>query len=177
MSRPVSRALCASLLLLSGLALGQEKSSKPQVSADGVYSIRLIERGEGKCELEVTKDQQPDWTLAKCVGTADDLYFVSTDGRRFWVLKSLGEKPAKSKPSSNAWFKTVVATLYGKDGGVVRVKRVNELVTHRGEVRQLERHFKWLEGVAGVPGRMPRVNDKNEVELEVVGGKAHKLSF
>ncbi len=166
-------------MVLPALAFGQEKSSKPQVSADGVFSIRLVEKGEGHCEVEVTREQQPAWTLSACPGTVNDFYFVSGDGEKFWVLKSMGEKPAPKKGKPGPWVGAVVATLYDKAGTVLRKRRASDLVpgTSRGEVRHLERHFKWLEGVAGVPGRGPRLNDKNEVEFEVVGGKNTRLIF
>ncbi|MGQ0506509.1 MAG: hypothetical protein ACT4TC_14445 [Myxococcaceae bacterium] len=163
-------------LLLAFPAGAQERTSKPQVSSDGVYSIRFVEHADKTCDVEVDKEQTKAWSLSKCVGTVDDLYFVSTDGQRFWVLRTLGEKP-KTKKSS--WHSAIVAVLFTQDGKVVRRKSAAELVPSilRGEVRQMERHFKWLEGAAGVPGKGPRMNDKNQVEFEVVGGKPYKLPF
>ena len=45
--------------------------------------------GEGKCRIEVTRDTDVAWTLPRCLGTVDDLYFVSNSGERFWVLAAL----------------------------------------------------------------------------------------
>jgi hypothetical protein len=47
----------------------------------------------------------------------------------------------------------------------------------QGKVRQLGKHFVWLEGVDEVPGRKPRINDVGQVEFEVAGSKTQKLNF
>jgi len=45
------------------------------------------------------------------------------------------------------------------------------------KLRKLDRRFVWLEGVLGVPGKEPRVNDRNQVEFETVEPKAIRLGF
>lgn len=178
----VSRWALWGLIVAPAAALAQEaKASRTQVSANGVYSVRLTQAPDGSCTLEVAKESETLWALNRCVGTADDLYFVSNSGERVWVLKTLPEKPGRPKAGKpgTPWFQVVVAVLYGRDGKAVQTRRLSEVVAYknREDVRQLGKHFKWLEGVLDVPGKRPRVNDQGQVELETVGAKTVKLNF
>jgi hypothetical protein len=177
---------CVLLLawLLALPALGEGRSSRERVSANGIYSVRLVETAPRQCRLEVSKESGPVWSLQECVGTVDDLYFVSNDGQRVWVLKPLVEK-GRTRPSGKknrkvpAWANTVVAELYEHPTGKVKERRLMEFVSGQTlmEVRQLTGHLKWLEGVLGVPGAGPRLTDAGRVEFETVGGKTHQLTF
>ena len=46
-----------------------------------------------------------------------------------------------------------VAELYDREGNIVRSVRLSEVVAaqYRGKVEQLEKYFKWLEGMLGRP--------------------------
>jgi hypothetical protein len=181
------RAALVLLLLLALPALG-ERASRSRVSANGVFSVRLVEEAPGKCRLEVSKESGPAWRLPGCVGAVDDYYFVSNDGERVWVLRPLAEKapepkrPVRSRKKKSqvpGWARAPVATLYGREGGKLDEKLLTSLVSPKemGEVRELRGHFKWLEGTLGIPGKGPRLTDDGHVEFEVVGGKHHRLSF
>ncbi len=170
------------LLLVALPALGQERSSRARVSANGTYSVRLVEE-TGKCTLEVSKESGPVWTLKQCVGGVDDLYFVSNDGERVWVFFPLAPKGTKKLPGKKykkvpAWANTVVAEEYDRQGRV-QERRLLSFVGLRevSEVRELGQHLKWLEGVLGVPGKGPRLTDAGRIEFETVGGKTHQLTF
>jgi hypothetical protein len=183
----VSRSALLLLLLAWLVALpasAQGRSSRERVSANGVYSVRLVEKAPGQCTLEVSKDSGPVWALPRCVGKVDDLYFVSDDGRRVWVFEPLAKKgqrrpPGKKHRKVPAWANTVVATLYDGQAGKVRELRLMEIVPGDmlTEVRQMTGHLKWLEGLLGVPGKGPRLTDAGRVEFETVGGKSHQLTF
>ena len=171
------------LSLVALPALGQERSSRARVSANGTYSVRLVEKA-GKCTLEVSKESGPVWTLEQCVGGVDDLYFVSDDGERVWVLFPLAPKGTKKLPGKQykkvpAWANTVVAEQYDRQGGRVQERRLLSFVSPRevSEVRELGQHLKWLEGMLGVPGKGPRLTESGRIEFETVGGKRHQLSF
>ncbi len=170
------------LLLVALPALGQERSSRARVSANGTYTVRLVEQ-TGKCTLEVSKESGPVWTLKQCVGGVDDLYFVSNDGERVWVFFPLAPKGTKKLPGKKykkvpAWANTVVAEEYDRQGRV-QERRLLSFVGLRevSEVRELGQHLKWLEGVLGVPGKGPRLTDAGRIEFETVGGKTHQLTF
>ncbi|MFY0528006.1 hypothetical protein ACN28I_34240 [Archangium gephyra] len=170
------------LLLVALPAFGQERSSRARVSANGTYSVRLVEQ-TGKCTLEVSKESGPVWTLKQCVGGVDDLYFVSNDGERVWILFPLAPKGTKKLPGKKykkvpAWANTVVAEEYDRQGRV-QERRLLSFVGLRevSEVRELGQHLKWLEGVLGVPGKGPRLTDAGRIEFETVGGKSHQLTF
>jgi len=175
----VSPGLAIPLLWLAPLWAATPKSSKSQSSATGVYSIKLNELEAGKCQVEVKEETKLAWQLDKCVGTTDDFYFVSDNGQRFWVIHAFPEKPASTKPESDAWLSVVVAVLYDPQGKALRLIRAREVVPAgaRHRVRQLDKHFLWLKGVGGIPGQMPRVNDHNEVELEPVDSRPVHLKF
>ncbi|MCY1082487.1 hypothetical protein [Archangium lansingense] len=175
-------ALVLMLLVVALPAVGQERSSRARVSANGTYSVRLVEQA-GKCTLEVSKESGPVWTLKQCVGGVDDLYFVSNDGERVWVLFPLAPKGTKKLPGKQykkvpAWANTVVAEEYDRQGRV-QERRLMSFVSPRevSEVRELGQHLKWLEGVLGVPGKGPRLTDAGRIEFETVGGKSHQLTF
>jgi hypothetical protein len=179
------RAALALAVLLTLPAVGAESSSRARVSANGVYSVRMVQEGD-TCRLEVSKESGPVWTLSKCVGTADDAYFVSDNGERVWVLRPLVEKgpepkgkASKKKSKVPAWARVPVATLYDRNGQRLDEKLLTDLVAPKdmGEVRELKGHFKWLEGTLGIPGQGPRLTDDGHVEFEPVGGKTHRLSF
>ncbi|NMO23453.1 hypothetical protein HPC49_51510 [Pyxidicoccus fallax] len=188
MRRP---ALALALLLLAFPALAEKREGRARVSANGLYSVRLVEEAPGKCRLEVSKESGPAWSLPQCLGNVDDFFFVSNDGERVWVLWPLVEKgkappPAprkkgqKRKPKGPpAWANVVVAAQYDKQGNRLLEKRLTELLSTRqlSEVRQLTHHFKWLEGTLGIPGKGPRLTDAGVVEFEPVGGSTHKLTF
>ncbi|HEX4622272.1 MAG TPA: hypothetical protein VH208_11960 [Myxococcaceae bacterium] len=169
-------------LLFGGTALGEEpKQGKLRVSGNGVFAIRMVETAKDACRVEATKDSEPLWQLDKCLGDSEDYYFVSNDGTRFWVLRTTPEKPGapKAKKKGLPWYQVEVATLYDAQGNSIQSKRLMDLVPKldQGKVRQLGKHFVWLEGVDEVPGRKPRINDVGQVEFEVAGSKTQKLNF
>ncbi|QDE71727.1 hypothetical protein [Myxococcus xanthus] len=185
-------ALALVLMCLSSSALAEERKGRARVSANGLYSVRMVEAAQGQCRLEVTQESGPVWTLAQCLGTVDDLYFVSNDGERVWVVWPLVEKgkpvpePRPKKKSKvkkpkgpPAWARVVVAAQYGRDGQRLQEKRLTEWLNTRqlSEVRQLTHHFKWLEGTLGIPGKGPRLTDAGVVELEPVGVTTRQLTF
>ena len=176
-------------------AAAQTGQSRARASSNAEYGIVMREEGEGKCRVEVSRDTDVAWTLPRCVGTVDDLYFVSNSGERFWVLAALpkslprppgaapvGEaqkKAATKKPPFDGYGPVVVAVLYDRLGAVIEQRKLAELLPRSGyaKLRKLDRRFVWLEGVLGVPGKEPRVNDRNQVEFETVEPKAIRLGF
>jgi hypothetical protein len=180
------------LLILIGLlalpALAQERASKARVSANGQFTIRLVEEGPGKCRVEMAQESGLAWQFAGCVGTVDDLFFASNDGERFWVLRPLVEKGSravvekqgKKKITIPAWANVPVAALYDRNGQKLQEKRLQDFVRGTkalGEVRQMSAHFKWLEGTLGIPGKGPRLTDDEKVQFEAVGAKPYSLGF
>jgi hypothetical protein len=167
------RASAAVLLgMASAVAVAAEtwpRESKTRSSANGLYAIRFLELEQKKCRVEVVKDREVAWQLDKCLAQAHDALFISNDGSRFWVLRVLPEIP--EVPKGTRGEPEFQATL-----GARKLKDFLE-IKRRGLVRRLGHHFKWLEGMADVPGKGPRVTDKNEVELEVVSSKTHRLQF
>jgi hypothetical protein len=174
------------LLALPGLA--QERKSKTHVSANGMFSVRLVEEAPGKCRVEMFKESGPLWQFSGCVGTVDDFYFASNDGERFWLLrplvqkgtKGLVEKQGKKKVVVPAWANAAVAEMYDRNGQKLREKRLQDFLRgsrELGEVRQMKGHFKWLEGTLGIPGKGPRLTDDEKVEFEAVGAKTYRLTF
>ncbi len=176
-------AVLLTLALPFGVGASEPKKSKTTVSARGDYSVRLVELGPKQCRLEVLKESTPAWHLERCVGTVDDLYFVSNDGARVWVVKTIPQKAPVRRGKRTKypdWTYVEVAALYGRDGSKLKSKQLHDFVKSRdglNDVRQLESHFKWLEGVAGVPGKAPRLNDAGQVELETIEPKGFKLEF
>ncbi|PTL83142.1 hypothetical protein [Vitiosangium sp. GDMCC 1.1324] len=177
-------ALVVVLLLVSLPATAAERSSRTRVSANGAFSVRLVEKDAGKCTLEVSKESGPVWTVQECVGGVDDLYFVSNDGARVWVFYPLAPKGTKKLSGKKykkvpAWANTVVAVELDRQGGRLQERSLLDLVAQRelSEVRLLGQHLKWLEGLLGVPGKGPRLTDSGRIEFETVGGKSHQLSF
>lgn len=172
--RPSAAALLA--LLASGLARGEEPKSTPtRTSADASRAIRLLRLPDGRCRVEALDAQQKvRWVLRRCVAALEDLLFISNRGNRFWVLR-----PLPSTPPGASWESAVVARLFDSKGRLLGSRRVRDLVPkqHREEVRHLGKHFKWLEGVLGVPGKGPRVNEKNQLEFETVGTNTVRLGF
>ena len=181
----MQRSLLVLMLCLVSLPVSAaERTSRSRVSANGTFSVRLVEKAAGKCTLEVSKESGPVWTVEQCVGGVDDLYFVSNDGERVWVLYPLAEKGTRKPPGKKnrkvpAWANTVVAVQYDRLGGRVRERGLLEFLGARElqEVRQMEKHLKWLEGLLGVPGKGPRLTDAGRIEFETVGGKSHQLTF
>ncbi|MDC0712757.1 hypothetical protein POL68_30125 [Stigmatella sp. ncwal1] len=181
--------LILSLMLLGVAlsALSAERASKARVSANGAFSVRLVETAPGQCRVEMLQESGLVWQFAGCIGSVNDLYFASNDGERLWVLvplvekgkRSTVEKQGKRKVRVPAWANTTVAALYGRTGEKLKEMRLPELMSARqwGEVRQMQGHFKWLEGTLGIPGTGPRLTDDEKVEFEPVGSKTQRLSF
>ncbi|MFL5318339.1 MAG: hypothetical protein ACJ790_01690 [Myxococcaceae bacterium] len=178
----VRYALCAGLLFWAAAASAQEseKISKKQVSANGLYTVYLRENPDKSCLVVALKDGAPFWQLQQCVGSATDLYFISNDGQRFWVVRPLAKiQKAKKK---NPWGDNLVLQLYNREGEVKSSHSAGALVPRLawGQVRELGGHVKWVEGVNGVAGKPPRVNDDNQLEVDPVGvtiGLARTMKF
>lgn len=182
MSTPRPLALLL-LLLAPALAWGQgaPRTSRSRVSATGVFAVRLVEEAPGRCRLEVSRENGAHWALARCVGTVDDLYFVSADGERVWVLYPLAEKAPRTRKSTGAtaWARTPVARLYDRTGALLAQRLLTDLTPRKalGKVRQLKGHVKWLPGTLDVPGVAPRLTDAGLIEFDTVDGKRHQLQF
>ena len=86
------------LLVLAAPAAAEEPAqSRGRASSNGEYGIVMRVEAPGKCRVEVTRDTDVAWTLPRCVGTVDDLYFVSDSGERFWVLAALAQVDPRSR--------------------------------------------------------------------------------
>jgi hypothetical protein len=190
----LKKALALALVFSAGVAGAYEpKKSKTRVSSNGQFGIRLVELAEKSCRVEVVREQDVTWTLDQCVGGAGDVYFVSDDGKRFWVLLELPPLPPKPPPGEPestsslrrpkrkrpAVLDVVVATEYDDKGNVLQQKRLGDFLQERDaeSIRELGKHFKWLAGLLNVPGKPPRLNESSEIELETVAGKTHTLKF
>jgi len=176
-------------------ALAVEASqSRARASSNAEYGIVMRVEGEGKCRIEATRDTDVAWTLPRCVGTVDDLYFISNSGERFWVLSVLPKslppptgpvtyetqkKMGKKKAPFDPFGPVEVAVLYDRLGNVIAQKKLMEFLPKSAnrKVRKLDRRFVWLEGVLGVSGKEPRVNDRNQVEFETVEPRTKRLDF
>jgi hypothetical protein len=177
----------APLLVLPLWALAAPRESTAHASSNGVWSIQLVESSSEVCRVEATRDADPAWSLERCVGTVEDLFFISNDGARFWVLTVLPRTPPMPKqkgphppplPPGTPFLPAVVATLFDKQGRVLQERTLREFVTRRyDKLRDLGTHFCWLEGVLGVPGRRPRTTEANQVEFESVEPKTYRLDF
>ena len=93
-------------LAVAGRAAAEETAqSRARASSNAEYGIVMRVEGEGKCRIEVTRDTDVAWTLPRCLGTVDDVYFVSNSGERFWVLAALPKSlppPPGSAPVGEA---------------------------------------------------------------------------
>jgi hypothetical protein len=146
-----------------------------------------VESAPEQCRVEATRDADPAWTLERCVGTVDDLFFISDDGARFWVLHVLPRTPpaakpkathAKPPPPGEPFVNARVATLQDRQGKVLAERTLRDFMSRRfDKLRDLESHFCWLEGELGVPGRRPRITESNQVEFETVEPKTYRLDF
>ena len=176
------------LLVLPGWAAAAPHEGTAHASSNGVWSIQLLENGPEQCRVEATRDADPAWSLERCVGTVDDLFFISNDGERVWVLRVLpkpppprpkqkGSKPA-APPPGEPYVRAVVATLFDKQGKVLSERTLGDFMKRRfDKLRDMDQHFVWLEGVVGVPGRRPRTTEGNQVEFETVEPKTYRLDF
>jgi hypothetical protein len=177
----------APLLVLPVWALAAPRASTAHASSNGMWSIQLVESAPEQCRVEATRDADPAWSLERCVGTVEDLFFISNDGERFWVLSALPRTPPMPKqkgnkppplPAGEPFLSAVVATLFDKQGKVLAERTLRDFLSRRfDKLRDLGQHFCWLEGVLGVPGRRPRTTEANQVEFETVEPRTHRLDF
>jgi hypothetical protein len=183
----VDMRLLAPLLVVSVWAQGSPREGSAHASSNGVWSIQLVESAPEQCRVEATRDADPAWTLERCVGTVEDLFFISNDGERFWVLRVLprtppllkqkGSKP-KSPPPGTPFVSAQVAALFDRQGTVLAERTLKDFLKRRfDKLRDLDSHFCWLEGELGVPGRRPRITDSNQVEFETVEPRTFRLDF
>ena len=182
------RAL-ATLLLLPGWALAAPRESTAHASSNGIWSIQFFESAPEQCRVEATRDADPAWSLERCVGAVEDLYFFSNDGERFWVLSALPRTPVSPRPKQKEgkpqplppgepFLSAVVATLLDKQGKVLAERTLRTFLTRRfDKLRDLGQHFIWLEGVLGIPGRRPRATEGNQVEFETIEPRTVRLDF
>ncbi|MFN0064213.1 MAG: hypothetical protein ACKVPX_17030 [Myxococcaceae bacterium] len=157
-------------------------SSRPHVSSNGRYSVRAISPDPKTCQLEITQETEVVWESPRCFGTLDDLYFISNDGVRVWVLRALPNMAKVKNPRllGSVAGRAIGAILVGKPGNVVASRTVNSFmktVRARGKIEGLSTHFRWLQGAVGKGGKPPRSNDNNQVEFETLDGRTHRLRF
>ena len=76
----------------------EASQSRARASSNAEYGIVMRVEGEGKCRIEATRDTDVAWTIPRCLGTVDDLYFISNSGERFWVLAALSILLALADP-------------------------------------------------------------------------------
>jgi hypothetical protein len=179
--------LLAPLLLFPVWAQASARESSAHASSSGVWSIQFVETSPEHCRVEATRDADPAWTLERCVGTVEDLFFISNDGERFWVLRVLPRTPpapkqkgtkAKPPPPGEPFVSAQVAALFDKQGNVLAERTLKDFLKRRfDKLRDLDSHFCWLEGELGVPGRRPRITDTNQVEFETVEPRTFRLDF
>jgi hypothetical protein len=89
------------------------------------------------------------------------------------------KRSSKKKPPFDQYGPVAVATLYDRLGNLVAQRKLQDFLgrsAHR-KLRKLDRRFVWLEGVLGVPGKEPRVNDRNQVEFDTVEPRTWRLGF
>lgn len=178
-TRYLGALLVSAALLTSASALAQEKVTRKQVSANGLYTIYFRQNPDQSCLVVALKDGAPFWQLSQCVGTTADLFFISNDGQRFYVVKSLADL---KKGKRLSWTTDTVVKLYTKEGQLKFSRDAGSLVPKiaRNDVRELGAHVKWAAGLYGVPGKPPHVNDAGQLELEsvgTVGARTWQFSF
>ena len=174
------RVLLLLALLVAPLAFAAPMTSDAHVSRNGIWSIRLLQYSERKCRLEVSKDNELNWTLERCVGSAEDRYFIGDAGQRFWVIHAFPKVPSKHLRGRPArWGGVVVAEEFDRLGHRLAKRRLAQFVGRRqtNKLRDLGSRFVWLEGVDRVPGEEPRLNGKGLVELDTVGSRTFRLKF
>lgn len=167
--------------LVAAPAFASPSSARPRVSANGLYTIRFTQFAPEKCLLEVSKEGGGSWTLSRCVGSAEDLFFVSNDGQRFWVLHPVPKVPEGRQNAQHPerWGRVVVAVRYDRSGKVLEARSLDGFVKRpqRDKLVDLGLRFGWLAGVSGAPGVAPRMTDAGVVELDTVADKRYRLSF
>jgi hypothetical protein len=172
-------------LLLLGLATAPAwaapSTSRPRVSANGLYTITFAQQGPGQCLLTVSKEDGPLWSLSRCVGSPEDAFFVSNDGGQFWVLHAVPRVPSghRYQQHPERWGKVVVAVRFDRTGTVLERRTLASFVTvrEREKLVDLGLRFGWLAGVGGAPGVAPRQKDGGVVVLDTVANRQYRLGF
>jgi hypothetical protein len=169
------------LALVASPAGAEGSQSRPRVSANGIYTVKFAEQGKGHCLLTVTRENGPGWRLGKCLGSAEDLFFVSNDGQQIWVLRTVPRVPRGHRfhQRPERWGKVVVAVRYDRTGKVLEARTLGSFVKRheREKLVDLGLRFGWLAGVSGAPGAAPRMKDGGVVELDTVADKRYRLHF
>jgi hypothetical protein len=167
-----------SVLLVSAPAWPEPaRQSDLSTSDNRTYTVQLMEEEGGKCRVVVNQAEQPMWTLDKCLGGANDKYFVSNSGDRVWVLYTLPEQLRRKK--GDVLGDVVVATLVTRAGERLKTKLLKDFVPkyQYGRLRRLGPRFAWLGGLSGMPGVPPHIKEGGQVELETVELKTFHLDF
>jgi hypothetical protein len=169
------------LALIASPAWAQGSQSRPRVSANGIYTVKFAEQGPGRCLLTVSRENGPTWSIARCVGSAQDLFFVSNDGQQVWVLRTVPRVPRGHRfhQRPERWGKVVVAVRYDRTGKVRETRTLGAFVKRhqREKLVDLGLRFGWLAGVSGAPGAAPRMKDGGVVELDTVADTRYRLHF
>jgi hypothetical protein len=156
-------------------------SSRPRVSPNGLFTIRFTETSPGHCVVEIAKDGGGTARIPRCVGGAQDFYFVGNDGGSFWVLHAVPKVPRGRRYHQHPerWGKVVVAVRYDRSGKVLGVRRLRTFVRGRDVAKLMDKglRFGWLAGVSGAVGAPPRMTDAGVVELDTVADKRFRLRF
>lgn len=167
--------------LVAAPAFASPSTARPRVSANGLYTIRFTQLAPQQCVLEVSRQDGPSWTLPRCVGAVEDLFFVSNDGQAFWVLHPVPRVPdgKRNKQRPERWGQVVVAVRYDRSGKMLESRSLGSFVKgpDREKLVDLGLRFGWLAGTSGAPGVAPRMTDAGVVELDTVADKRYRLKF
>ena len=169
--------------------------SRGRASSNAEYGIVMRVEGERKCRVEVTRDTDVAWTLPRCLGSVDDLYFVSNSGERFWVLaalpKSVPRPPRLGScgrgPEEGGDEETALRRLRsGGGGGALRPSghrhrgAEDRRAPPEGRLREAEEAgpaLRLARGSARRAGQGAPVNNRNQVEFETVEPRTWRLDF
>lgn len=166
-------ALCAGGLALADAAASVEDLTWTILSADSAVDLTQTASAPNACRLAAAREggKTELWTAEVCLATVNHLRFVSNDGEKLIVVEPLPTK------LGSTWHNTPVVLLY-KRSALERTATAAEMVRNEKKIRQLTRHFYWLEGALNVPGRPPRyLADGSGVEMEAIDGRNVKVRF
>ncbi len=62
-------------MIAARAAAEQAGQSQGRASSNAEFGIVMRLEAPGKCRIEVTRDTETAWTLPRCLGTQDDIYF------------------------------------------------------------------------------------------------------
>jgi len=170
----LARLVCL-VALLAPAAARADARAWSVVSPNADFEATQSPVGDTGCRVEVKRGERTVvWTVDRCLGTADDLYFLSNTGEGLIVFRTF---PGKASDKAAGMKGALGVEVFAKGERLVG-HAVGRFVVDVRPLVNAKRHFYWIEGALGQPGVPPGPSKAADaIEFSTLDRKSWSVGF